>query len=587
MTTDSSRLPLKMRASCLLALLLASTMPAEASDDILTAGSNLSVDASRVDGRLVIDLVGNIWTLPATGGQARLLLDANVELRRPRWSPTGDRILFQSTGREGMSIWLTDFADPEPRRVSPAGVHNQDASWHPDGDRIVFASDRHGSGLDIWETDLPTGLSWRLTEHAGDESAPVWSANGRHLAWISSTERGYALMLRRRDEPDVALVESKTTLSNPAWRPDGSLLTFLRHDGDPPSLEMAILSDPVLVRVIESDENIMAAPVSWRDRHTMFYTADGKVRHRGFEDRRSRPLHFRAIAPPVEPPAQAPAVKRELEITDAPEGRLIVRAARLFDGLWPGYRLDQDVVIDGGRVTTIEARRPRDDGTVLDLGDVTIMPGLIDAWSAIDPSPSAGAEILAYGVTTIVADETDSGFDFSAWEREDTPGPRVLQIDNAESASGAISIADSATPAISSLLGSRQAMTFGHTAMPQRRFASPPALDAVARRVVAGSKPNRMPPGIALHAELLALSEAGLTAEQALHAAGGNAARALGLESQVGTIVPGAVADLVLVRGDPLAAIGDSRNVVAVVRNGRFFSLINLLERASSGNDVE
>jgi hypothetical protein len=576
-----------MRASCLLALLLASTMPAESNDDILTAGPDLSVDVSRVDGRLVIDLAGNIWTLPATGGQARLLLDANVELRRPRWSPTGDRILFQSTGRQGMSIWLADVAERAPRRVSPEGVHSQDASWHPDGDRIVFASDRHDSGLDIWETDLPTGLSWRLTDDAGDESAPVWSANGRHLAWISNTETGYALMLRRRGEPDVVLVQSQARLSSPAWRTDGSLLTFLRHDGDQPSLEMAILSDPVLVRVIGSDEKIVDAPVSWRDRHTMFYTADGKIRHRGFEDRRSRPVHFRAIVTPVAAPAPAPPVKRELEVLDAPEGRLIVRAARLFDGLWTGYRIDQDVVIDGGRVTAIESRQPRADGTVLDLGNVTIIPGLVDAWSTIDPALPSGAAILAYGVTTIITDETDVGFDFSAWEREETPGPRVLQIEDAERVSAAVSIADSATAAIGSLLSSRQALAFGHTQPPPRRFAAPPPLEAVATSVVAGSKPNRMPPGIALHAELLALSEAGLTGEQALHAAGRNAAKALGLEFQVGTIMPGALADLVLVRGDPLAVVGDSLNVVAVVRNGRFFSLISLLERAKSVADVE
>jgi hypothetical protein len=577
-----------MRASGILALLLvASVLPVAGADDVLTAGSDLSVDASPVDGRLVMDLVGDLWTLPASGGEADLFLDANVELRRPRWSPTGDGILFQSVAREGTSIWLTDVRDPTPRRISPAGIHSQDASWHPDGGRIVFASDRHGSGLDIWETDLETGLSWRLTNSAGDDSAPTWSANGRHLAWISETENGFALMLRRRGEQDIALVESEAKLSNPAWRSDGSLLTFLRHGTDETSLEMAILSDPVLVRVIESGEKLVAAPVSWRDRHTMFYTANGLIRHRGFEDRRSRPVHFRALVKPVEAPTPAPVARRELELVDPPEGRLVIRAARLFDGLWPGYRIDHDVVIDGGRVTAVEPRQPRSDGTVLDLGDVTVMPGLIDAWSAIDPEPATGSAILAYGVTTVVIDETEIDFDFSAWEGEATPGPRVLQIADAERVTAALSIADSGVAAIGSLLRSRQALAFAHTQPPPRRFASPPAPGSVAGKAVVGSKPNRLPPGIALHAELRALAEAGLTGEQALHAAGRNSARALGLEFQAGTIMPGAVADLVLVRGDPLTDIGDSLNVVAVVRNGRFFSLISLLERTRDAGDVE
>jgi hypothetical protein len=577
-----------MRASvCLLLAFFVLAGPAAGNDDIVTAGADLSVDASPTDGRLVIDLAGDLWLLPPAGGQAERLLTADVPLRRPRWSPSGDRILYQAAGQEGTSIWLTPVATPSPTRVSDGGIHSQDASWHPDGDRIVFSSDRHRSGLDIWETDLATGLSWRLTHGAGDESEPVWSANGRHLAWIEKTDAGYALMLRRRGEPDVAVVESADRLSAPAWRTDGSLLTFLRHGPGGPTLEMAILSDPVLLRVIEQGEDIISAPVSWRDRHTMYYTADGLVRYRGFEDRRSRPVHFRAFITPAQGPPPAPVVQRELDVVDAPSGRLIVRAARLFDGLWPGYRTGHDVVIDGGRITAVEPQRARDDGAVLDLGDVTIMPGLVDAWSALGPSLASGSAILAYGVTTLVTDDDRPAFDPRAWEGEQTPGPRVLRIDDAGRASATLSIADSGVEAIRSLIDSRQAQYFGHAEMPPRRFATPPALQGVAGTVVVGSKPNRMAPGIGLHAELLALTEAGLSGEQALHAAGRNAARALGLEFQLGTLTPGAVADLVLVRGDPLTRISDSLNVVAVVRNGRFFSMISLLERTGNAANVE
>jgi imidazolonepropionase-like amidohydrolase len=105
--------------------------------------------------------------------------------------------------------------------------------------------------------------------------------------------------------------------------------------------------------------------------------------------------------------------------------------------------------------------------------------------------------------------------------------------------------------------------------------------------VVAGSKPNGLPAGQGLHAELIALAAAGLNGEQVLHAAGRNPARMLGLENQVGTILPGAVADLVLVAGDPLARPTDLLNIVAVVRNGRFFSLVSLLERARVAENVE
>jgi imidazolonepropionase-like amidohydrolase len=97
--------------------------------------------------------------------------------------------------------------------------------------------------------------------------------------------------------------------------------------------------------------------------------------------------------------------------------------------------------------------------------------------------------------------------------------------------------------------------------------------------VVVGSKPNGLAPGLGLHAEFRALQAAGLSGEQALRAAGVNAATALGLGIQVGRIARGSVADLVIVDGDPLADVSDALNVVGVVRNGRFFSTIGLIER--------
>jgi imidazolonepropionase-like amidohydrolase len=69
------------------------------------------------------------------------------------------------------------------------------------------------------------------------------------------------------------------------------------------------------------------------------------------------------------------------------------------------------------------------------------------------------------------------------------------------------------------------------------------------------------------------LVEAGLTPLEALQAATRDAARAVGLGRQLGTVEVGKLADLVLLDGDPLAAIANTTRIAAVVANGR------LLER--------
>ncbi|MDH5305297.1 MAG: amidohydrolase family protein, partial [Gammaproteobacteria bacterium] len=78
-----------------------------------------------------------------------------------------------------------------------------------------------------------------------------------------------------------------------------------------------------------------------------------------------------------------------------------------------------------------------------------------------------------------------------------------------------------------------------------------------------------------------------LEGEQVLRAAGVNAASALGLGLQLGRLAPGSLADLVIVDGDPLQRPADLAKVVGVVRNGRFYSAIGLIERAEETAGVE
>lgn len=81
-------------------------------------------------------------------------------------------------------------------------------------------------------------------------------------------------------------------------------------------------------------------------------------------------------------------------------------------------------------------------------------------------------------------------------------------------------------------------------------------------------------PGFGLHDELELMVEAGLTPMQALQTATLNPARYLGKEQDLGTVGVGKLADLVLLDANPLVDIRNTRQINAVVINGR------LLDRA-------
>ncbi len=87
-------------------------------------------------------------------------------------------------------------------------------------------------------------------------------------------------------------------------------------------------------------------------------------------------------------------------------------------------------------------------------------------------------------------------------------------------------------------------------------------------------------PGFAYHRELQAMVYAGIPAADVLQAATLNGARALGVGDRLGSIEAGKLADLVVVRGDPLQDIRATRKVELVVKNGQIHRPGELLEQA-------
>jgi len=96
-------------------------------------------------------------------------------------------------------------------------------------------------------------------------------------------------------------------------------------------------------------------------------------------------------------------------------------------------------------------------------------------------------------------------------------------------------------------------------------------------KVVAGTDSPIIPPGISLHTEIQNFVEGGLTPFQALQTATVWAAEALGAGEDLGTIEPGKLADLVIIKGDPLSDIRATWNIHTVIKNGKAYSLDDLL----------
>jgi imidazolonepropionase-like amidohydrolase len=91
--------------------------------------------------------------------------------------------------------------------------------------------------------------------------------------------------------------------------------------------------------------------------------------------------------------------------------------------------------------------------------------------------------------------------------------------------------------------------------------------------VVTGTDAPAVTPGISMHREMEFLVDMGLTPMQAIMAATKIGAEYLGAEKDLGTIEQGKLADLIVVDGDPLKNIRDTRNIVTVIKDGEVMDL--------------
>jgi imidazolonepropionase-like amidohydrolase len=85
-------------------------------------------------------------------------------------------------------------------------------------------------------------------------------------------------------------------------------------------------------------------------------------------------------------------------------------------------------------------------------------------------------------------------------------------------------------------------------------------------------------PGLGIHARLRAFATA-VTAHQALQSVTINAARYAHADHELGTVEAGKIADLIFVRGDPLADVKNAANVERVMKNGVVYTVDEILRR--------
>src|SRR5262249_40919424 len=113
-------------------------------------GTWLSLDVSPDGKTIVFELLGDIYSLPIEGGQAKLISGGMSFDSQPRFSPDGQWVAFISDREGSDNIWIMHPDGTDVNQVSKDG-NNQFASpaWAPDG-KYIFVS-KAGFGVTTYE----------------------------------------------------------------------------------------------------------------------------------------------------------------------------------------------------------------------------------------------------------------------------------------------------------------------------------------------------------------------------------------------------------------------------------------------------
>ena len=213
-------------------------------------GTWMSVDVSP-DGRtLLVDLLGDLYTLPAAGGELKPLTDGMAWDYQARYSPDGRFIAFISDRNGNDNIWIMNADGTGARAVTKEKKFNFGSpAWSPDGQYVAarrwgaYPLDSYLRRTELWLFHREGGSGVQLTKGEGKTarvSGAVFSPDGKYIYFSAMTGRfNYNAELGRwqvnrlnRESGQVDVITSEYGGGlRPALTPDGkSLLYASRRD---------------------------------------------------------------------------------------------------------------------------------------------------------------------------------------------------------------------------------------------------------------------------------------------------------------------------------------------------------------------
>ncbi len=214
-------------------------------------GTWMNLDVSPDGKTIAFDLLGDIFTMPISGGKATPIRTGLAWEVQPRFSPNGKQLSFTSDAGGGDNIWVMNADGSDARQVTKEDFRLlNNADWTPDGQFLIarkhFTSGRSIGAGEMWIYHTSGGSGLQLTEKKNEQqdvNEPSISPDGRYVYFSEDMYPGgffqynkdpnsqiYIIRRYDRQEGKVEdIIEGPGGACRPQVSPDGKKIAYIRR----------------------------------------------------------------------------------------------------------------------------------------------------------------------------------------------------------------------------------------------------------------------------------------------------------------------------------------------------------------------
>jgi imidazolonepropionase-like amidohydrolase/Tol biopolymer transport system component len=214
-------------------------------------GTWMNLDVSPDGKEIVFDLLGDIYSIPITGGPAQLISGGIAFDVQPRFSPNGKYISYTSDKNGGDNIWIMNRDGSGKMQITKETFRLlNNATWMPNSEYIVarkhFTASRSLGAGEMWMYNIHGGDGIQLTKRKNDQQdagEPNISPDGKFVYFsedvtpgpnfqYSKDPNGTIYAIRQLDLNTgklINLIEDQGGAARPQISPDGKLMAFVKR----------------------------------------------------------------------------------------------------------------------------------------------------------------------------------------------------------------------------------------------------------------------------------------------------------------------------------------------------------------------